>query len=55
MQILEWLPPNEMTAAARAAEIAEILARALMRLADSSEEVAVDLGFTGPQRVHDSP
>jgi hypothetical protein len=45
MLTLELLPPEAMTPAARAAEIAEILARALWRLADAPEEGAGDLGF----------
>lgn len=55
MLIVELLPPDEMTPAARAAEIAEMLARALWRLAEAPEDVALDLGFTGHQRVHDVP
>lgn len=56
MLTVELLPPEEMTPAARAAEMAEILARALWRLAyDHEERVAGDLGFTGHQRVHDGP
>ena len=55
MLTVELLPPDDMTPAARAAEIAEILARALWRLADAPEEDAGNLGFTGHQRVHDVP
>ena len=55
MLTVELLPPEEMTPAARAAEIAEILARALWRLADAHEEGAGELGFTGHQRVHTTP
>ena len=53
MLTIELLPPENMTPAARAAEIAEILARALRRLQNDREDVAVDLGFAGHQRVHD--
>ena len=55
MLTVELLPPEEMTPAARAAEIAEMLARALLRQEDASAEIALDLGFTGHQRVHDVP
>lgn len=55
MLTIELLPPENMTPAARAAEIAEILARALRRLQNDREDVVVDLGFAGHQRVHDVP
>lgn len=55
MLTIELSPPENMTPTARAAEVAEILARALRRLADDHEDVAVDLGFAGHQRVHNVP
>ena len=55
MLTVELLPSEAMIPAARAAEMAEILARALWRLAAAPEERAGNLGFTGHQRVHDVP
>ncbi|WP_247424378.1 hypothetical protein [Ralstonia pseudosolanacearum] len=54
------LDPSSMSAEARVAEVAAILARALVRLQAQPNphdvgENQEDLGFSPPQRVHSNP
>ena len=58
MKNLELAPPSEMSASARAAEIAAILAAAIVRtlVADEpKQKEEVGLGFLPDQRVHTTP
>ncbi|WP_114649341.1 hypothetical protein [Pseudothauera hydrothermalis] len=57
MKNLELPSPSEMSASARAREIAAILAAAIVRtlVADAPKQRAVGLGFLPDQRVHTTP
>ena len=57
MNNIEFSPPSEMSASARAAEITTILAAAIVRtlVADEPKQRAVGLGFLPDQRVHPPP
>jgi hypothetical protein len=57
MKNLELASPSEMSAGARAAEIAAILAAAIVRIcvAEEHKESEVGLGFLPGQRVHTTP
>jgi hypothetical protein len=57
MKNLELASPSEMSASARAGEIAAILAAAIVRtfVADESKQREVGLGFLPDQRVHPTP
>ena len=57
MKNLELPSPSEMSASARAGEIAAILASAIVRtlVADEPTPRAVGLGFLPDQRVHTTP
>jgi hypothetical protein len=57
MKKLELPSSAEMSATARAGEIAGIVAAAIVRthLALAPEQRAVDLGFPANQRVHTTP
>lgn len=57
MKNLELASPPEMSASARAGEIAAILAAAIVRtlVADEPKQRAVGLGFCSPQRLHTTP
>lgn len=57
MKHLELPSPSEMSASARAGEIAAILAAAIVRslVADEPKQRAVGLGFLPDQRVHTTP
>ena len=57
MKNLELASPSEMSASARAGEIAAILAAAVVRTlgADEPEQRATSLGFLPDQRVHTTP
>lgn len=57
MKNLELASPSEMSASARAGEIAAILAAAVVRtlVADEPEQTAIGLGFLPDQRVHTTP
>lgn len=60
MKALTPLDPSSMSAEARVAEVAAILARALVRLRaqpnpQDVRENQEDLGFSPPQRVHSNP
>ena len=57
MKNLELASPSEMSASARAGEIAAILAAAIVRtlVADEPRRREVGLGFLPDQRVHTTP
>jgi len=57
MKNLELASPPEMSAGARAGEIAAILATAIVRTlaGDDQEQREVGLGFLPDQRVHATP
>jgi len=57
MKNLELASPPEMSASARAGEIAAILASAIIRTlaADEPKKREVGLGFLPDQRVHTTP
>ena len=57
MKNLELASPSEMSASARAGEIAAILAAAIVRtlVADEPKQREVGLGLPGEQRVHTPP
>ena len=57
MNNIELNPPSEMSASARAGEIAAILAYAIVRtlVADEPKKREVGLGFLPDQRVHTTP
>ncbi len=57
MKNLELASPSEMSASARAGEIAAILAAAIIRtlVADKPTQKKVGLGFLPDQRVHTTP
>ncbi len=57
MKNLELPSPSEMSAGARAGEIAAILANAIVRTfaGDDQKQRAVGLGFPPDQRVHTTP
>jgi hypothetical protein len=57
MKNLELASPTEMSASARAGEIAAILAAAIVRTlaVDEPNQRAVGLGLPGDQRVHTTP
>jgi hypothetical protein len=57
MKNLELASPSEMSASARAGEIAAILAAAIVRtfVADEPKQREVGLGFLPAQRVHPTP
>ena len=57
MKNLELASPSEMSASARAGEIAAILAAAIVRTlaADEPKQREVGLGFLPDQRVHTTP
>lgn len=54
MRTLELPPPAKLSAHARAAEIAAILARCLLRH-HADRERPVGVGFSPHQRVHTTP
>jgi len=57
MKNLELVSPTEMSASARAGEIAAILASAIVRTlaADEPKQREVGLGLPSDQRVHTTP
>ncbi len=57
MKNIELTFPSEMSASARAGEIAAILAAAIIRtvVADAPKQREVGLGFLPDQRVHTTP
>ena len=57
MKNLELVSPSEMSASARAGEIASILAAAIVRtvVAEAPKQREVGLGFLPDQRVHTTP
>ena len=57
MKNLELASPSEMSACARAGEIASILAAAIVRTLAAAEPIQreVGLGFLPDQRVHTTP
>ena len=57
MRNLELASPAEMSASARAGEIAAILAAAIVRtvVAEAPKQREVGLGFLPDQRVHTTP
>jgi len=61
MKPIKLIPPEQMTARQRAAEITSILSAAIMRThasgqaATDQNERQVGLGFSGDQRVHTNP
>jgi len=57
MPPLELVPPSQMSARARAAEICAILAAAIVRssVASAPQQSDTGLGFMLDQRVHTSP
>ena len=57
MKTIELTSPSEMSASARAGEIAAILAAAIIRtvVAEAPKQREVGLGFLPDQRVHTTP
>ncbi|MBE0474531.1 hypothetical protein [Rhodoferax sp.] len=61
MKPIKLIPPEQMSARQRAAEITSILAAAIMRTYTSGQDATdenerqVGLGFSGHQRVHTNP
>ncbi len=57
MKNIELTSPSEMSASARAGEIAAILAAAIVRtvVAEAPKQREVGLGFLPDQRVHTTP
>jgi len=57
MKNLELASPSEISASARAGEVAAILAAAIVRtfVADEPKQREVGLGFLPDQRVHPTP
>ena len=57
MEPIALTPPAELSASARAAEIAAILATAIVRtwIGEAQPESEVGLGFLPDQRVHTTP
>lgn len=53
---IERSSPDSLTARERAAEVADLLAHAILRLhATMPAERAFGLGFSAPKRVHTNP